>query len=158
MLQALDLDQGQELPVDNCCRPHPRKTGGDGTDRRSCPPRQGSALKGFLRKKKEQKEVGKASTGNRSPIFRCAQDRRALPLSYVKNNVVTQDGPPCSGLSADMIGLRPITSHALQRHIPSCCTAFGLPLGQAASRFLSGAVGLPVPLLQSPTLARRRRL
>ena len=37
-------------------------------------------------------------------------------LSYVKNNVVTQDGPPCSGLSADMIGLRPITSPRSETH------------------------------------------
>ena len=63
------------------------------------------------------------------------------PLSYVKNNVVTQDGPPCSGLSADMIGLRPITSHALQRHIPSCCTAFGLPLGASRLAFFKWCCG-----------------
>ena len=145
--------------MDNCCRPHPpKKTGGRWTDRRSCPPRQGSALKGFLRKRRSKRKSAKPPQATARLSFAALQDRRALPLSYVKNNVVTQDGPPCSGLSADMIGLRPITSHALQRHIPSCCTAFGLPLGASRLAFLSGAVGLPVPLLQSPTLARRRRL
>ena len=114
--------------------------------------------KRIFKEKKEQKSA-KPPQATARLSFAALQDRRALPLSYVKNNVVTQDGPPCSGLSADMIGLRPITSHALQRHIPSCCSAgLAYPLGQAASRFLSGAVGLPVPLLQSPTLARRRRL
>ena len=158
--RSRDLEQGQELPVDNCCRPHPPKNRGRWTDRRSCPPRQGSALKGFFKEKEGAKrKSAKPPQATARLSFAALQDRRALPLSYVKNNVVTQDGPPCSGLSADMIGLRPITSHALQRHIPSCCSAgLAYPLGQAASRFLSGAVGLPVPLLQSPTLARRRRL
>ena len=132
----------------------------DGLRFGSSPPRQGSALKGFFKEKEGAKrKSAKPPQATARLSFAALQDRRALPLSYVKNNVVTQDGPPCSGLSADMIGLRPITSHALQRHIPSCCSAgLAYPLGQAASRFLSGAVGLPVPLLQSPTLARRRRL
>ena len=146
----------------------PRKNRGamDGQAQLSTSP--GSALKGFLRKRRSKRRSKKEGAKRKSAkppqatarlSFAALQDRRALPLSYVKNNVVTQDGPPCSGLSADMIGLRPITSHALQRHIPSCCSAgLAYPLGQAASRFLSGAVGLPVPLLQSPTLARRRRL
>ena len=113
----------------------------------------------FKEKEGAKRKSAKPPQATARLSFAALQDRRALPLSYVKNNVVTQDGPPCSGLSADMIGLRPITSHALQRHIPSCCSAgLAYPLGQAASRFLSGAVGLPVPLLQSPTLARRRRL
>ena len=139
---------------------HTPENRGRWTDRRSCPPRQGSALKGFFKEKEGAKrKSAKPPQATARLSFAALQDRRALPLSYVKNNVVTQDGPPCSGLSADMIGLRPITSHALQRHIPSCCSAgLAYPLGQAASRFLSGAVGLPVPLLQSPTLARRRRL
>ena len=101
--------------MDNCCRPHPRKNRGRWTDRRSCPPRQGSALKGFFKEKKEQKrKSAKPPQATARLSFAALQDRRALPLSYVKNNVVTQDGPPCSGLSADMIGLRPITSHALR--------------------------------------------
>ena len=91
--------------------------------------------KRIFKEKKEQKEVGKASTGNRSPIFRCASRWRALPLSYVKNNVVTQDGPPCSGLSADMIGLRPITSHALRDTSVLLLCWFGLPLGASRLAF-----------------------
>ena len=142
MLQALDLDQGQELPVDNCCRPHPPKNRGRWTDRRSCPPRQGSALKGFFKEKEGAKrKSAKPPQATARLSFAALQDRRALPLSYVKNNVVTQDGPPCSGLSADMIGLRPITSHALQRHIPSCCTAFGLPLGASRLAFFKWCCG-----------------
>ena len=120
----------------------------------------GSALKGFFKEKKEQKrKSAKPPQATARLSFAALQDRRALPLSYVKNNVVTQDGPPCSGLSADMIGLRPITSHALRdTSRPAALLVWPTPWGKAASRFLSGAVGLPVPLLQSPTLARRRRL
>ena len=137
----------------------PDGAGGDGRTG-AVPHLARSALKGFFKEKEGAKrKSAKPPQATARLSFAALQDRRALPLSYVKNNVVTQDGPPCSGLSADMIGLRPITSHALQRHIPSCCSAgLAYPLGQAASRFLSGAVGLPVPLLQSPTLARRRRL
>ena len=75
--------------------------------------------KRIFKEKKEQK--GSRQSLHKQPLaylslrFKIGEPS---PLSYVKNNVVTQDGPPCSGLSADMIGLRPITSHALQRHIP----------------------------------------
>ena len=90
----------------------------------------------FKEKEGAKRKSAKPPQATARLSFAALQDRRALPLSYVKNNVVTQDGPPCSGLSADMIGLRPITSHALQRHIPSCCSAgLAYPLGQAASRF-----------------------
>ena len=108
--------------------------------------------KGFLRKKKEQKrKSAKPPQATARLSFAALQDRRALPLSYVKNNVVTQDGPPCSGLSADMIGLRPITSHALQRHIPSCCSAgLAYPLGQAASRFFKWCCGLTRSTVAEP--------
>ena len=107
--------------------------------------------KRIFKEKEGAKEVGKASTSNRSPIFAALQDRRALPLSYVKNNVVTQDGPPCSGLSADMIGLRPITSHALQRHIPSCCSAgLAYPFGASRLAFFKWCCGLTRSTVAEP--------
>ena len=68
----------------------------------------------FKEKKEQKRKSAKPPQATARLSFAALQDRRALPLSYVKNNVVTQDGPPCSGLSADMIGLRPITSHALR--------------------------------------------
>ena len=50
----------------------PRKNRGamDGQAQLSTSPR--IRAKGFLRKRRSKKEVGKASTSNRSPIFRCA--------------------------------------------------------------------------------------
>ena len=95
----------------------------------------------FKEKEGAKRKSAKPPQATARLSFAALQDRRALPLSYVKNNVVTQDGPPCSGLSADMIGLRPITSHALQRHIPSCCTAFGLPLGASRLAFFKWCCG-----------------
>ena len=88
--------------------------------------KEGAKKKEQKRRSKKKEQKGSRQSLHKQPLAYLSlrfQDRRALPLSYVKNNVVTQDGPPCSGLSADMIGLRPITSHALQRHIPSCCSA-----------------------------------
>ena len=70
--------------------------------------------KRIFKEKKEQK--GSRQSLHRQPLaYLSLRFKIGEPsLSYVKNNVVTQDGPPCSGLSADMIGLRPITSHALR--------------------------------------------
>ena len=90
----------------------------------------------FLRKRRSKK--GSRQSLHKQPLaylslrFKIGE---ALPLSYVKNNVVTQDGPPCSGLSADMIGLRPITSHALRDTSRPAALPLAYPLGQAASRF-----------------------
>ena len=48
--------------------------------------------------------------------FAALQDRLALLLGYVKNDVVTLDSSPCSELSRPLAAAPP---HALQRHTPS---------------------------------------
>ena len=75
ILQALDLedlDQGQRAaPWITAAAHTPEKQGAmDGQAQLSTSPR--IRAKRFFKEKKEQKEVGKASTSNRSPIFRCA--------------------------------------------------------------------------------------
>ena len=89
----------------------------------------------FKEKKEQKRKSAKPPQATARLSFAALQDERALPLSYVKNNVVTQDGPPCSGLSADMIGLRPITSHALRDTSRPAALPLAYPAGQAASRF-----------------------
>ena len=144
--------------MDNCCRPHPEKQGAmDGQAQLSTSPRI-RAKRIFKEKEGAKRKSAKPPQATARLSFAALQDRRALPLSYVKNNVVTQDGPPCSGLSADMIGLRPHHLPRAPETHPVLLHCLWPTLGASRPRFLSGAVGLPVPLLQSPTLARRRRL
>ena len=57
--------------------------------------------------------------------FAALQDRRALLLGYVKNDVVTQDRLALLRTIETACGS---SSHALQRHTPSCCICFSLHL------------------------------
>ena len=91
--------------------------------------------------------------GRKAPAslsFAALQDRLALLLGYVKNDVVTLDSSPCSGLLRLLAAAPP---HALLRHTAPFCTCFsphlwaGLP-----RRFLRAGRGwFPVTLyLQMP--------
>ena len=63
----------------------------DGLRYGSSPPRQALRANAFFLKNDEQKEVGQGLSRRALLSFAALQDRRALLLGYVKNDVVTLD-------------------------------------------------------------------
>ena len=77
--------------------------------------------------------------------FAALQDRLALLLGYVKNDVVTLDSSPCSGLSRLLAAAPP---HALLRHTSPLCTCFSPHLWAELPRrfYRAGRGWFPVAL------------
>ena len=86
--------------------------------------------------------------GRKAPAslsFAALQDRLALLLGYVKNDVVTLDSSPCSGLSRLLAAAPP---HALLRHTLPLCTCFSPHLWAGLPRrfYRAGRGWFPVAL------------
>ena len=86
--------------------------------------------------------------GRKTPAllsFAALQDRLALLLGYVKNDVVTLDSSPCSGLSRLLAAAPP---HAPLRHTLPLCTCFSPHLWAGLPRrfYRAGRGWFPVAL------------